>query len=35
MVIFIPQGNSEDSTRKDEFYDVTFKYLQEIGFKEI
>jgi hypothetical protein len=35
MVIVVPLGSSEDSTRKHEFYDPTFKYLQEIGFKII
>jgi len=35
MVIVVPQGSSEDLTRKDGFYDPTFKYLQEIGFKVI
>jgi len=31
MVIVIPEGNSEDHTRKSEFYDSTFEYLQTIG----
>lgn len=35
MVIVVPPGNSEDATRKHEFYDATFKYLEEIGFKII
>jgi predicted metalloenzyme YecM len=35
MVIVVPQGSSEDLTRKSEFYDPTFEYLQEIGLKEI
>ena len=35
MVIVVPSGNSEDLTRKHEFYDSTFKYLEEIGFKKI
>ena len=35
MVIVVPDGSSEDITRKHEFYDPTFKYLQEIGFKII
>jgi hypothetical protein len=35
MVIVVPQGSSEDLTRKDGFYDPTFNYLQEIGFKAI
>ena len=35
MVIVVPSGSSEDLTRKHEFYDPTFEYLQEIGFKVI
>ena len=32
MVIVIPEGDLQDGTRKHQFYDPTFKYLQEIGF---
>lgn len=35
MVIVVPSGDEEDHTRKKEFYDPTFAYLQEIGFEEI
>ncbi len=35
MVIVVPPGSSEDLTRKKEFYDSTFEYLEEIGFKTI
>jgi hypothetical protein len=35
MVIVVPEGDSEDPTRKPEFYDPTFEYLQEIGFTTI
>ncbi len=35
MVIVVPQGNSEDLTRKHEFYDPTFEYLKEVGFQVI
>lgn len=35
MVIVVPSGDSEDPTRKPEFYDPTFEYLQEIGFRTI
>lgn len=35
MVIVVPPGDSDDPTRKPEFYDPTFDYLQEIGFKTI
>jgi Uncharacterized conserved protein (DUF2075) len=32
MVIVVPPGDSDDPTRKPEFYDPTFEYLHEIGF---
>ena len=32
MVIVVPTGDSDDLTRKPEFYDPTFDYLSEIGF---
>jgi hypothetical protein len=32
MVIVIPDGDSEDHTRRKEYYDPIFDYLQEIGF---
>ena len=35
MVIVVPEGSVEDLTRKPEFYDPTFEYLKNIGFKEI
>jgi hypothetical protein len=35
MVIVVPPGDEEDATRKPEFYDPTFEYLQEIGFTTI
>jgi hypothetical protein len=35
MVIVVPAGDVDDATRKPEFYDPTFEYLQEIGFKTI
>jgi hypothetical protein len=35
MVIVVPEGDPSDPTRKPEFYDPTFGYLQEIGFKVI
>lgn len=31
MVIFVPQGDSSDHTRRPEFYDATFQYLTELG----
>ena len=31
MVIVVPEGSSEDHTRKHEFYDGTFNYLKNIG----
>lgn len=35
MVIVVPHGDDEDLTRKHEYYDSTFEYLKEIGFKVI
>lgn len=35
MVIVVPAGDHEDPTRKAEFYDPVFEYLQEIGFQVI
>lgn len=35
MVIVVPEGNSDDRTRKSEFYDSTYEYLNEIGFDAI
>jgi hypothetical protein len=35
MVIVVPSGNSEDLTRRHEYYDPTFEYLKEIGFQVI
>jgi Schlafen group 3, DNA/RNA helicase domain len=31
MVIFVPPGDSTDPTRRPDFYDPTFQYLQAIG----
>jgi Uncharacterized conserved protein (DUF2075) len=35
MIIFIPEGNDLDQTRKPEFYDGTFNYLKSIGLPVI
>ena len=35
MVIVIPPGDQADPTRRAEFYDPIFTYLQEIGFEVI
>jgi hypothetical protein len=35
MIIVVPMGDWEDSTRKPEFYNSTFEYLRETGFKVI
>jgi len=35
MVIYIPEGNMLDETRKNEFYDKTYEYLKQIGLEEI
>lgn len=35
MVIVVPAGDTQDPTRRDEYYDSTFEYLYEIGFRVI
>jgi len=35
MVIVVPEGDLEDPTRKPEYYNPTFNYLKDIGFKVI
>lgn len=35
MVIVVPSGDKEDRTRIPTFYDSTYEYLKEIGFKVI
>lgn len=35
MVIVVPEGSSEDHTRKSEFYDQSFNYLESLGIPVI
>lgn len=35
MVIFVPQGDLTDKTRKPELYDETYQYLRKIGLQEL
>ena len=35
MIICVPEGNPEDSTRNPDYYDGTFDYLKSIGLEEI
>ena len=35
MVVVVPKGDVDDPTRKPEFYDSTYQYLMNIGFKTI
>ncbi len=35
MVVVVPLGDSEDLTRRSEYYDCTFNYLKGIGFEII
>jgi hypothetical protein len=35
MVIVVPEGDAEDSTRNPCFYNDTFEYLLSIGFEVI
>lgn len=35
MVLVVPEGDAEDSTRAPQFYDGTYSFLKQIGFTEI
>ena len=35
MVIFVPEGDAEDSTRAPAFYDETYRYLLSLGLEEL
>jgi hypothetical protein len=35
MVIFVPEGNTDDPTRSSKYYDSTYDYLRELGVLEI
>lgn len=35
MIIFLPEGDRNDKTRSNKFYDQTFNYLKRIGIDEI
>jgi len=35
MVIFVPEGDASDSTRKAEYYDETFTYLADLGLSVV
>ncbi|MBS4064773.1 MAG: DUF2075 domain-containing protein [Chitinophagaceae bacterium] len=35
MIIVVPNGDQEDTTRNSEYYDPTFNYLSKIGFEII
>lgn len=35
MVICVPQGNENDTTRLPEFYDATYKYLKSLGIVDL
>lgn len=35
LIIFIPEGDANDKTRKREYYDGTYMYLKEIGIDEV
>ncbi len=35
MVIVVPEGDENDSTRKPEYYDMTYEYLRGIGILEL
>lgn len=35
MVIFVPKGSADDPTRRAEYYDGTYAYLQQLGIPQI
>ena len=35
FIIFIPEGDAYDETRKNDYYEETYKYLQKIGLNEL
>ncbi len=35
MVIVVPEGDAEDQTRVPDFYDPTYNYLQDVGFRTL
>lgn len=35
LIIYVPCGSHDDATRDPAFYDGTYKYLQQVGIKEI
>ena len=35
MIIVVPEGDPEDPTRKSEYYDSTYSYLDSIGFEKL
>jgi len=35
MVIFVPPGDAADPTRSPGYYDVTFRYLRDVGIPEL
>ena len=35
MVVFVPEGDPADATRKREFYDRTYRYLKRVGLEEL
>ena len=35
MVIFVPEGDARDITRRPLYYDKTYKYLRSLGLREL
>jgi hypothetical protein len=35
MIIVVPEGNADDHTRKPEYYDGTFAFLQQLGIAQL
>ena len=35
LVIFVPEGDPDDETRRPEYYDGTYEYLKSLGLRAI
>ena len=35
LVIFVPEGDPDDETRRPKYYDGTYEYLKSLGLREI
>lgn len=35
IIIYIPEGSDDDTTRPSKYYDETYQYLLNVGIKEV